>query len=65
MSFQDKDRQMVGEIERGELYREIELVNQLLQMVANNTSNEPDGGLGGTIEVAQRMVDSLAMKVSP
>lgn len=61
----DKASEMVGTITRGKLYHDLALVTELLDLANNAMPCEKDGGVGAACEIAQRMVDELAVKVSP
>ena len=61
----DMSKEMVGTIKRGDPYRELLLVTELLELVNNSMPPMQDGGVSAATEIAQRMVDDLSRKVSP
>jgi|GEM_PF-3637626 len=61
----DKALEQVGKITRGDLYRELALITELLDLVNNTMPPTKDGGLSAATEIAQRMADDLSIKVSP
>lgn len=65
MSFQDTSNEMVGKISRGDLYRELALATELLDLANSSMLPQRDGGVSAACEIAQRMLDDLAMRVSP
>lgn len=65
MTYAQESAQAVGKTTRGELARDLCLVEELLELVNRSFPDDGERGISAATEIAQRMIARLASQVSP